>query len=331
MGTVGPVSIYEMKSIFMQYMRDQNRSPKYTAEVDGFFTNHIEPFYDGVDMSTVSVNEHQEFLRLLKDKGRISKTKEAPKTDRPLSHATINQARSILSSMFNVCIKKEAFTQITINPLQKISRPRLMNQRLVYWNKSEIQSFLNSEAKSPFFGLWILLLNTGLRSGEAVAVTDEQFDRFNHLLVIDRLYCNEVNDIRMVTKSKRTRTVGMNKAIQSVVYPMIKSGQVFTMPDGGLIRTDTLSKIFARACAQAGVKDIGVHGLRHTFASNYMMSGGNVYDLQKILGHSDIRTTERYAHLAAAHLQARSSVVEFGIAGAAAGAAKSAQTEGILH
>ncbi len=44
------------------------------------------------------------------------------------------------------------------------------------------------------------------------------------------------------------------------------------------------------------------HALRHTFASHYMMSGGNILTLQKILGHSDIKMTMIYAHLAPDYL-----------------------------
>ncbi len=45
------------------------------------------------------------------------------------------------------------------------------------------------------------------------------------------------------------------------------------------------------------------HVLRHTFAAHFMMSGGNILVLQRILGHSDIQMTMRYAHLAPEHLE----------------------------
>ena len=49
---------------------------------------------------------------------------------------------------------------------------------------------------------------------------------------------------------------------------------------------------------RAGIKDFRFHDLRHTFASWYMMNGGDLYELAKILGHSNIKMTERYAKLA---------------------------------
>jgi integrase len=53
-----------------------------------------------------------------------------------------------------------------------------------------------------------------------------------------------------------------------------------------------------RAARKAGIKRVRMHDLRHTFASNYVAKGGNLISLQKILGHSTISMTLRYAHLA---------------------------------
>ena len=49
-------------------------------------------------------------------------------------------------------------------------------------------------------------------------------------------------------------------------------------------------------------RDFRFHDLRHTFASWYMMNGGDLYELAKILGHSNIKMTERYAKLARQHI-----------------------------
>ena len=57
--------------------------------------------------------------------------------------------------------------------------------------------------------------------------------------------------------------------------------------------------------AEAGLVTIRLHDLRHTFASWYMMNGGDLYELAKILGHSNIKMTERYAKLGKAHIANR--------------------------
>ena len=52
---------------------------------------------------------------------------------------------------------------------------------------------------------------------------------------------------------------------------------------------------------RAKIQDFWFHDLRHTFASWYMMNGGDLYELAKILGHANIKMTERYAKLGRAH------------------------------
>jgi integrase len=68
---------------------------------------------------------------------------------------------------------------------------------------------------------------------------------------------------------------------------------------------------FKRSAHAAGVKEIRFHDLRHTFASHFLMGGGNIYDLQRILGHSSVQVTERYTHLMPEHLRGKTEVLGF--------------------
>jgi len=61
-------------------------------------------------------------------------------------------------------------------------------------------------------------------------------------------------------------------------------------------------KSFHELLERAKIRDFRFHDLRHTFASWYRMSGGDLYELSKLLGHSNIKMTERYADLARAHI-----------------------------
>ena len=58
---------------------------------------------------------------------------------------------------------------------------------------------------------------------------------------------------------------------------------------------------YRRALARAGLSDLHFHDLRHTFASQWMMAGGELYSLRDILGHKTIAMTQRYAHLSPAY------------------------------
>ncbi len=69
-------------------------------------------------------------------------------------------------------------------------------------------------------------------------------------------------------------------------------------------RLRSVRTAFEKARKRAGLgKDVIFHALRHTFASWFMINGGDLYRLQKYLGHSTIELTQRYAHLSTEHLQ----------------------------
>jgi site-specific recombinase XerD len=88
---------------------------------------------------------------------------------------------------------------------------------------------------------------------------------------------------------------------------------VFGNADGGIMNIHHLYRDFQRAQNRAKMSQvIRFHDLRHTFASHFMMNGGNIYDLQKVLGHTKTEMTQIYAHLAPEHLAGVTSVVNFG-------------------
>ena len=77
---------------------------------------------------------------------------------------------------------------------------------------------------------------------------------------------------------------------------------------GNALDRSKVTKRFKEACVDAKVSPIRFHDLRHTFASWYMMCGGDLYELSKLLGHSNIKMTERYAKLAREHIVKTGSV-----------------------
>lgn len=67
----------------------------------------------------------------------------------------------------------------------------------------------------------------------------------------------------------------------------------------------------------AGIRKLRIHDARHTYASLCVMSGGSIYDLKKVLGHADVKTIERYAHLSSDHLAGVRDIIKPNIGSAA--------------
>ena len=92
------------------------------------------------------------------------------------------------------------------------------------------------------------------------------------------------------------------------VYEMLlkrkkDAGYVFLDTDGQPFNNQRLKLRLAHTCKRAGLRHIGWHTLRHTFASHLVMNGVHLSVVQKLMGHSTITTTTRYTHLSPAMLR----------------------------
>jgi integrase len=73
---------------------------------------------------------------------------------------------------------------------------------------------------------------------------------------------------------------------------------------------DKLGMLFSKVCEKAGVGRLGIHVLRHTFASRLVMAGVDLRTVQELMGHKDIAMTMRYAHLSSNHKRAAMEALE---------------------
>ncbi len=120
------------------------------------------------------------------------------------------------------------------------------------------------------------------------------------MIIVKRSYCSHSRKVNEYTKGKKIRRVPMNE----VVFKIMQQRSFLPM-DRLVLEADyghLVQEWFGPAEYDAGVSEITFHDLRHSFASHLAMSGVSPFDIQKLLGHSDIKTTMRYMHLAPDHL-----------------------------
>ena len=171
------------------------------------------------------------------------------------------------------------------NPLAKVKPLKFDEKEMRYLTGSEIQALLDQcgESKSEHLLQVVkLCLATGARWNEA-----NQLDRGEILLTNDRALV-----IYQGTKSGKVRRIPISLEL---AQELLSRGN----PSGRLFWDCTSA--FRRAVEKAGI-DLPAgqmtHALRHTFASHFMMNGGDILQLKEILGHSTLTMTLRYAHLA---------------------------------
>jgi site-specific recombinase XerD len=83
---------------------------------------------------------------------------------------------------------------------------------------------------------------------------------------------------------------------------VIGADRILPPEPGATSGRQRVREVFEDLLNRAGIQEFRFHDLRHTFASWYMMNGGDLYELAKILGHSNIKMTKRYAKLGRQHI-----------------------------
>ncbi len=197
---------------------------------------------------------------------------------------TLNNRLGYLRSVFNVLYQLGDIDYP--NPLLRVRPLRLHQVELAFLTDNQIAQLfkaINTRCRSPHVAIIAAIcLVTGSRWGEAQALTP------------DRVRGGLVTFIN--TKGKRSRSVPVDMVMQEKVLQHFEQNGLFPK----------CLNSFHQSLVASGIRlppGQSSHVLRHTFASRFVMNGGNILTLQKILGHTSLAMTMRYAHLSPDHLQ----------------------------
>ncbi|EAB8439226.1 tyrosine-type recombinase/integrase [Salmonella enterica subsp. enterica serovar Newport] len=195
-----------------------------------------------------------------------------------ISASTINRDIYRLSGMFSALIKLDEFEGE--NPLRGLPPLKEKNPGMTFLTKPEISRLLDT-LTGDYRLVALLCLSTGGRWGEVSTLTESQ-------IMHGRV-------VFLETKNGKKRVVPISAELEE---------EVMTNASAGLFRVDYEN--FCRKLRKVKPdlpRGQATHILRHTFASHFMMNGGNIIALQQILGHASIQQTMAYAHLAPDYLQ----------------------------
>lgn len=204
--------------------------------------------------------------------------------DEGVTEAGVNREIAYLKAMFNTLIQLGDWKHE--NPCARVKPFKVHETELTFLSDEQIDNLLVAVKSDKRRNIHVdlctrICLATGARWSEAENLTIRQV-KDDHLMLVK-------------TKGKRSRAVPIDPDLANEIRDhhaaWSKTDRIFG-PAWGAFREATEDAKIDLPDGQMS------HVLRHTFASHFMANGGNILALQKILGHSDLKLTMRYAHLA---------------------------------
>ena len=237
-----------------------------------------------------------------------------PCKDKPLSGRTIADHHTILSSLFSVAVQWQVIPE---NPCSRVKPPKYKKTERKYLDENGASALLAALSKEPYhYQIAVYtLLYTGMRRGEVCGLEWSDLDFINNLLTVRHnllytpetgLYIDEPKsesskrviamppDLVTLLKDNRKWQKEQSEKLRDV---WIVNDNVIRMPDGNIMRPDTLSTWFHEFVGRNDLPDISLHSLRHTHATLLIASGIPLKSVSARLGHSSVAITgDLYSH-----------------------------------
>ena len=228
----------------------------------------------------------------------------------------------VVKSCFDIAYKNGVLGS---NPFQRVKKsdiiaPAKSKAGEKFWTMQQLKDFRKAIAKDDHPERWLyeLTIFTGLRRGEVLGICDDAIDLTGKpILEIKRQVACDIKghpnwDTPKTESSTRT-VVLIDEAVTAIREQQFKRatyeleyenewtnerGALFVNSDGGMFNPDRYSKRFSRYVKELGLPNIGLHGLRHTFATVALDAGVPLKVLSEMLGHSEISVTaDVYQHV----------------------------------
>lgn len=287
----------EVVERWLEYRRSNGTSPGRMKDLVTL-TNRLLPVFEGRAVRDLGPGDMDNAVQSLVSSG--------------YSPNTVKQSMSCCRALFEWCERQGI---VSVSPYKGVDLPKAapLSERALA--QEQVAEAVRIMADS-FRPMMVTLAYTGIRLGECRGLHWSDVDFENNVIVVQRSYSTTLRVFKPV-KGRRPRVVPMNGLLRQVLVqqmnrvsypgvpnagipyvdvPVPESGLVFVNHRGWPFDQDVFRREFNVAFRAAGVSGpVRVHDLRHSYASWLAKSGLPMQDIQQLLGHSSVVTTERYS------------------------------------
>ncbi|EED36107.1 hypothetical protein NOR51B_2055 [Luminiphilus syltensis NOR5-1B] len=264
---------------YLPHAKQKKRTWKNDADMHRL---RLGPRFGATPINRISRQEVQQFHNELRESG--------------IAPATADHHLKLLRHALNLAVD---WGLLQANPAARVKQFNVFNEVERYLSEVELRrllAVLKSHENRPVSCAVLWLLCTGSRVGEMLAAEWPDIDRGNRVWVV-----HATN-----SKSKKLRSIPLNDVALGVLDELQTLPRY--QPDGRLFigkrgPLGTINKVWYGIRDAAGLENFTLHCLRHSHASLLVNSGHSLYEVQRVLGHSDPKVTMRYSHLSQESLQ----------------------------
>ena len=252
----------------------------------------IVPLFEGMALCEITsldvLHAQDELLAMKKGTGEL------------LSPVYVRRINEQICTLFNYAVKNYGLESSPCKSLKQVGSTKNTEMRI--WSKAELNSFLEAIANKPkTYYAFETLYWTGIREGELLALTPEDFDFKAYTLTINKTYHRrDGEDVIGPPKTKKSyRTISIPQFLSDDIRRYVRD-VAKTAPGERIFKgldKHSLYREMRRGCAASGVKVIRVHDLRHSHVSTLIAMGFSAVAIADRMGHESTDITYRYAHL----------------------------------
>jgi integrase len=261
---------------FMANYSEANNKPSEVQSKRTILKCHLLPAFSGKKLDVIQQREIEAY------KSAKLKASLAPKT--------VNNHLTILRRILSLAAEWGVLTHTP--PVKWLKTPEPEFDFLDFDEAARLEK----GAKGEWAAMITVGLTTGLRLGELLALRWEDVDLVRGRLLVRRAVARGVVG---TPKSGKSREIPLNEKAHAALKRQrhLRGELVFCDDAGRMLRKGSCKWPLWSACKRAGLRRIGWHALRHTFASHLVMRRAPLKAVQELLGHSTIEMTMRYSHL----------------------------------
>jgi site-specific recombinase XerD len=271
----------------------------HTPRTQGWYVQKLDHFSAWCQEQCVELEELKP-VHLRRYLDHLRSTPSA-RTGKPLSTYTIHGSAQVIKGFLHWCKRDELIEERTYTRIRdNVEMPKVEHTVIETFSDEQIKRLLVACGREESPALQVraraiisLLIDTGIRAQELCTLT------------MDNLHLSP-NDsyIKVYGKGRREREVGLGPNARQAIHRYVTRFRknpyglpwVFLGKSHQQMTNDGLDRLIYRLRDAAGVVGVrcSAHTFRHTFAVNYLMHGGDIYSLSRLLGHSTVSTTEIY-------------------------------------